>query len=242
MRSKSVLGIFILGALLIAGLFFVSRTQNTEEKGPEAIESYSKPLDFRENNQGQLAADQKQFEGPAFVKLDEPRSLSPAEQKQWTLFQEILNSRNDNDARVDTELRDLTPEFKESLRSAYSQLPAENRNARGFAAFLIAREIRDVRDLQFLKEIFQESPCLSFQKCSQVGDPDPHLDGINETSLNYPQLVSLYQLQKQLEANPSLLQSSEMKTAFSETLREARQFPNSAIQAKARELQEKYGL
>lgn len=241
MQSKTFQIGILSGALLLAGLFYF-RTKH--EEAP--IEARLKPsqMDFSKSNQlpgpttSTTLADSKTTK----IELKKTGELSEADQKKWTVFEEILNSKNDNDPRVDQELRHLSPEMHQNLRAAYSGLPAENRNGRGFIAFLVARDLKDVQDVQFIKEIFQESPCLSFQSCGQAGAPDPHFDGINETSLNYPQLASLYQIQKQLESNPGILNSSEMKNSIKDTLREARQFPSSAVQNRAREIQEKFGL
>jgi hypothetical protein len=246
MQNKSFKFGILIGALLIAGLFFLRRPAAHHNVpgnavGSEVADLKPSQLDFSKSNQIQEAKPVAPITEEK-VQLQKSTTLSEVDQKKWTLFEEVLNSKNDNDPRVDKELRNLSPEMHQNLRGAYSKLPMENRNGRGFVAFLIARDLKDAQDVQFLKEIYQEAPCLSFQSCGQTAAPDPHFDDINETSLNYPQLVGLYQIEKQLEARPDLLSSPEMKTAFSNLLREARQFPSSAIQKRAQTIQEKYGL
>jgi hypothetical protein len=238
MQNKSFqVGIFI-GALLIAGLFYFQRSTRSEQSSPRLKPSQ---MDFSKSNQLPAAPLQKPTTQQQ-VELSQANPLKAEDEKKWKAFEEILNSKNDNDPRVDEELRHLSPQMHDNLRKAYSHLPPENRNGRGFIAFLIARDLKDSNDVQFLQEIYQEPPCQSLQNCAEAAAADPHFDGINATSLNYPQLASLYQLQKRLEADPSVLESPEMRNSISQTLREARQFPSSAVQNRAQQIQEKFGL
>lgn len=179
---------------------------------------------------------------PKPSKLVAKSLISAEDQKKWQLFQAAIESKNDNDPRIDSDLADLSPEMHENLRQAYEALAAENRNGRGLVAFLIARDLKSPEDVDFLKKIYQESPCLSFSNCATEAPPDPHLDGINQTSLNYPQLAGLYQLERKLEAQPEMLGNAEMRARLSAMLREARQFPADAVQKRAEQIQSRYGL
>jgi hypothetical protein len=244
-KSKTPLYFGIFGALLIAaGLFFYRGSQNRE--ATEAVPLKPSQVDFAKGNH--FPAESKQATPPVVTErpklnLETPQGFSAVETKQWTVFQEIVNSRNDNDPRIDQELKTLSPKMHENLIKAYQQLPMENRNSRGLIAFLIARDLQSTRDVEFLKSIYQEQPCMSMGDCSKSETTaDPHAEATNQTSLNYPQLAGLYQLEQQLERNPNLLNNPEMRQEIADLLREARQFPGSSLQARAEDIQKKYGL
>lgn len=236
--KKSLLAI-ILGALLIAGLFFYFQSSEPEQNVAALKPSQ---LDFSQGNQIKEA---RTIDLPPQVSPFEvpiAKNLPEKDQKKWAVFLEALKSKNDNDPQLDAELRELSPEMHESIKAAYKLLPPEDRNGRGLAAFLIARDLKTRADAEFVKEILKESPCLSFQNCSVEAAPDPHLDGINQTSLNYPQLAALYQLEKRLEDKPEILDDPEMKSEIAEIIREGRQFPSAAVQKRAEDLEKKLRL
>jgi hypothetical protein len=176
------------------------------------------------------------------MKLESPVEFSEADAKQWKTFQEVVFSRNDNDPRIDSELRTLSPKVHEALRKAYQAIPAENRNSRGTVVFLIARDLQTLADAEFLKKVYQEDPCLSLSDCTKAGESDPHSDGSTQTTLNYPQLAGLFQLEQRLAKNPGLIQNPDIRAEIANLLREARQFPGSSLQKRAEELQKRYGL
>jgi len=242
-RSKTIL---LIGALLVGvGLFFYQHSKTQPALKPSDV-------DFtRGNHPGETSVDGTAgaAKAPAAaaterpkMNLDAPTGLSEKEAAQWKIFQEVITSRNDNDPRVDQELKTLSPQMHEGLRRTYQQIPAENRNSRGLIAFLIARDLTSIEDAQFLTAIYQEQPCLSMADCSQLGASDPHMDAVNQTSLNYPQLAGLYQLEQRLENTPEILQNPEIRQEISNMLREARQFPGAALQRRAEDIQKKYGL
>jgi len=241
LKSKTVLSIIFLGALLIGvGLFYFWGTS------PPITETGTlKPsdVDFMQGNhpEPQKAPSAEVKERPQ-MNLQTPEGFSEKEARQLQVFQEIVNSRNDNDPRIDQELTTLSPGLHETLRETYQKLPAENRNSRGLIAFLIARDLQSIEDVEFLKAIYQEQPCLSMSDCSKLEASDPHADATNQTSLNYPQLAGLYQIEQKLESNPEILNNPEMRQEISNLLREARQFPGSALQNRAEDIQKKYGL
>jgi len=140
------------------------------------------------------------------------------------ILDQILASKNDNDPRLDQKFRHLTQEMKSALRDKYSNLPKEDLNARGTIALLIGREISDSADLIFLKEILNESPCLSLAQCSRESAPpsgvEAHQEAATEVTLAYPQLSALYWLEKflleqdssnSLEANSSHLKEEALR-------------------------------
>ncbi|MEZ0391170.1 MAG: hypothetical protein ACAH59_03070 [Pseudobdellovibrionaceae bacterium] len=232
-RTKKIFAGIFFGALLVAGLFFFGT-----EKKPELKPS---KIDFKESNRPiekveSSPANQAPFQWP------EDNSLNSEDQKKWDILTEILESKNDNDPRLDQELRHLSPQMHQKLRKAYDLLSLESRNERGTIAFLLARDLQTLEDAEFITEIYQEKPCLGFQDCTKEDGTDPHLEGINQTSLNYPQLAALYQLGKRLESNLELLKNPEMKKQISDLLREARQFPAAAVQKRAEDIQKQFGL
>ncbi len=233
--------VVLFGALLIAGLFYYRQVAH------EPQELRPSDLNFSESNElaphEPQASDTTEGDQRKPMQLEEPKGLSETDAKQWKIFQEVIFGRNDNDPRVDQDLRKMSPAMHQALMDAYQKIPLENRNSRGMVAFLIGRDLQTAADAAFLKGIYQEEPCLSMADCSRAeAETDPHLSGTVQTSLNYPQLAGLYQLEQRLGANPDLLKNPEIKAEIAELLREARQFPGSAIQKRAEELQKKYGL
>lgn len=169
-------------------------------------------------------------------------SLSAAENKIWHGFEDILKNKNDNDPRLDTELKSLSPALKQALYQRYNTLPAEDRNARGLVVFLIARDLQTPADTAFLKQVYQEEPCLSLENCSASSTETTHLSGTNQTTMNYPQLAGLYQLERQLKDRPEILQDAQLRAEILEVLKNAENFPVPAVQNKARQIRRAYGL
>src|SRR4051812_35007052 len=56
------------------------------------------------------------------------KSLKAETTQKVNLLKEILESKNDNDARLDSEFSNLEPEVLKALENEYHKLPAENRN------------------------------------------------------------------------------------------------------------------
>ncbi len=166
-------------------------------------------------------------------------SLTPADQQKMKALDEIFTSKNDNDPRIDTELKNFTPEMKSALLAKYAAIPAERRNEKGTIAFLIGREINSKADVDFLKGILMEKPCLSLGDCNQPPAPhtgaDDHYEATNETTARYPQLVSIRALNHRYEelmqdpkANATLIQQ------IIEALREAQNSPDPKIADEAK--------
>ncbi len=166
-------------------------------------------------------------------------SLSLLEKKSWKTFQEILLSKNDNDPRLDSDLKNLSPALHQALLAKYSSLPMESRSERGLIVFLVARDLQSPDDLKFLKSIYDESPCLSLANCGTRTESDPHISGIDDTSANYPQLTALFQLDQLLTTKPGILMDPNMKDHFRAVIEQALKFPVPAIQQKAAEIQAK---
>ena len=165
-------------------------------------------------------------------------TLSPADQKKLSTFKEIIDSKNDNDPRIDTELDHLSPELKAALEKDYSATAPEKLNHRGTIVFLVGRSLDSVEDVQFLSQVLMEKPCLSLENCSkEVREEDPeqrHHDTMNQTTLNYPQLMGIREaiesynrLKDDRNTSPQLLQ------AFVDLFNQAMHSPNQRVAIEA---------
>lgn len=164
--------------------------------------------------------------------------LKPEEKAQLQVLSEIFQSKNDNDPRMDQVLKNLSEPVKAALQKQYQDTKAEMRNERGTIAFLIGRELRDGRgsktDVQFLKNVLMEKPCLSLMDCSKPSNSqsveEQHLEGIHETTAHYPQLMDLRYLKQSLEGGNL---SSELRAEVILTLEAARNSPNARVAQEA---------
>lgn len=244
MQTKKVLTRSLIGALLVAGLFFVVRYFDSTASNEQRALKPSQ-LDFTKNNEIQPAAPappEPTSEGVVEASvLPALNLISESEKKLWTSFEEILKSRNDSDSRVN-ELTNLSPEFRNALFEKYSSIKAEDRNSRGFIVFLISKDLKSANDLDFLQKVYQEAPCLSLENCGVTGTEDSHTAGVNQTTTNYPQLVGLYQIEKQLETNPELLKDPALRAGVLVTLKQAEAFPVPTVQERAEKIRQKFKL
>ena len=167
--------------------------------------------------------------------------LSPEDQKKVSALEQILLSRNDNDPRIDTELKNLSPQVKAALVSKYRSWSPEKFNERGTVVFLIGREIRNPGDVDFLKSVLQEKPCLNISDCSKhpeahTGDDD-HREMINETTIRYPQLMALSALrEKYLSLKEKPEGQEELLRSVRSALEEATRSPDPRIVEEAQSI------
>lgn len=137
---------------------------------------------------------------------------SQSTQAKISTLKEILASKNDNDPRMDTDLKNLSNEDKDALVSMYNDLKPERLNDKGTIAFLIGREMTRPEDAEFLKNVLSEEPCLSLENCgiTNAGN-DPHMDSVNNVTLSYPQMVALNRIKNFIQSqnlenvNPGIL-------------------------------------
>ena len=161
-------------------------------------------------------------------------SLPQSEQRKLSILSEILTSKNDNDPRYDTELRNFSPEAKRVMVRKYADTQPEKRNERGTYVFLIGREIKDAADVAFLKSVLNEKPCLSLENCDRVpesgsGDEE-HLGAINETTANYPQLVAIRALKHRIdEMKEAGQESAPLFSVLLQTIRESKGASNPRV-------------
>lgn len=178
-------------------LFFVLRGRHdlmTSSPSPDVSESAT-------TTQGHAQAEPSRLPPPGAGSTTGGQALVPADiqaENQWHLVQQILASHNDNDPRLDKELRVLDAATKARFRAEYKKIPPEKRNDRGTLVFLLGRNITEAQDLAFMKDVVNESPCLSLADCNH---PEPSWDAKKEehqngmgVTLAYPQLVALQSL------------------------------------------------
>lgn len=230
----------------MAGLFFIWGKKKSEAT------TLLKPsqLDFTNSNQLQepmavsVSAQAEAFaeESANNVEPVAVTSLSEPEKKLWANLEEILKSKNDSDPRV-KDLINLSADFRKALSDKYNSLKMEDRNGRGFITFLVAKDLKSASDLEFLQKVYQEAPCLSLDDCAiTTRDDNPHNSGVDQTTMNYPQLVILYQLDKQLEAKPELLNDPALRAGVLATLKQAEAFPVPTVHDRAEQIRKKYNL
>lgn len=237
----------ILGVLFLGALFFYLKKEKqaitTEAPLEKPIVTFApKPVAEVKASVAAASGVPAKNEQAAHAQDELTQNLSAAEKKQWQTFVEIMLSKNDNDPRLDKDLRHLSPALKKSLEAQYSLLPDEKRNEKGLVVFLVARDVSSPEDVEFLDSIYQESPCLSLADCGVRGEDDPHFSSINQMTLLYPQVAGLFQLDKQLGARPELLNDPNFKNQMRGLIHSAEQFPVPAIQKRAADLKNKYGL
>ncbi len=141
-----------------------------------------------------------------------PASWSAETERTLAIFDEIVRSRNDNDPRLDQELRNLSPEVQAALREKYQALPPESRNSRGLVVFLLGRGVRtpSVVNLAFFKTVLAEPECLSLADClrpSERGAGDAASESQAEmglaVTLTYPQRMALRMIERSLRDRKS---------------------------------------
>jgi hypothetical protein len=168
-------------------------------------------------------------------------SPRPEDVRKVQTLIEILKARNDNDPRLDTEFKALSPAAKRLFREQYRALAPEKRNERGTVVFLLGRNLTSPEDFTFLEGVLSEPPCLSMADCSQpakgAGAESSHLEMGTEVSLAYPQLVALVSVEHLIDQAGSNGGSIAELDRVRETLSAGAKSPDSKVSAKARELQ-----
>lgn len=127
-------------------------------------------------------------------------SPTAEDRRKVQVLDEILKSKNDNDPRLDTELKDLSPAAKRLMREKYAEIAPEKRNERGTIVFLLGRN-PTAEDFAFLKQVLSEQPCLGLEDCNKEmpAGSDTHSEMGLGVTLNYPQMMALYSAEQQIE-------------------------------------------
>jgi hypothetical protein len=205
-RSRAAYLILGLAVLLII-VFYAANQRKT-------------PFHPAESNDGKsqtVGADNRSYPTAApspAVALKEPNSLKPETRQKLGVLEEIFASRNDNDPRLDSELKVLDTETKEAMRERYRKLAPEKRNEKGTIVYLLGRNLESKEDFSFFEEVLGEPKCRSLADCTK--DPDKqeegHLDIGVEITLDYPSIMVLKQLERFL-ADPGNKGGESWRTA-----------------------------
>jgi hypothetical protein len=127
-------------------------------------------------------------------------------EKKIKILEEIFQSKNDNDPRLDQEFNQLSDADKAALEKKYTELKQESRNERGTIVFLIGKTLNSEKDFDFMKKVLSEAPCLSLSDCSRAtgpsGDQESHLSDVNKITLEYPQIVAMKSIERYLSSHP----------------------------------------
>lgn len=247
MLAKNKLHLIVIGgALLLAALFFL-KPQKTDVLGQKMTEAPAlKPsqLDFAKSNMPETAGVQRfpseKNEKDKINKKNEVwatgESLTGEDAEKWQALRSVIESKNDNDPRLDRELKHMSEAVHKTMREAYQKMAMEDRNERGTLVFLLTRDLKSSEDLQFLKSVYEEQACTSFESCNQVPSEDAHLSAIDEASLSYPQRAGLYQLASVVEKHPEYMRDPKFRDEIRAVLDSAVNFPVPLVQKKAQEL------
>lgn len=247
MRPTKIFFLSLIGVLLFAGLFVFLRQNNSVS---ENSTDHLKPsqMNFSQSNllgKKNLGSETSKHENEPEVKSRtiNLENLSAEEKTKWSTFETILKTKNDNDPRLDQEFKKLTPQFRNVLYEKFAQLPPEDHSGRGLIVYLIGREISSAEDMQFLKKIYQEQPCLSLPDCKTAPSKnESHHTSTDQTTLVYEQLSALYLIDKKISENPNLLADAAMRSEFIQVLAQAESFPVPVVYEKAKALRAKYAL
>jgi hypothetical protein len=138
---------------------------------------------------------------PLFPKSEaSPSNVTARDHELDSMLVAILKSKNDNDPRMDTEFKHLSPGTKYLLEKRYAAYPAEARNERGTIVFILGRDLVNsgsAEDFQFFDQVANEPPCQSLGDCEKVvkGAPeDAHEESTIGVTLSYPQQMLVREL------------------------------------------------
>jgi hypothetical protein len=158
------------------------------------------------------------------------------------ILDEILRSKNDNDPRLDTEFKSLTPETKRLFRKRYAETPPERRNARGTIVYLLGGgNLATDEDWAFLRAVAAEPPCLSLSDCGKKPAPggDEEAEG-DEVTLAYPSLVALKQAQHALESAGAISTASPARSEALSVLAAGTKSSSRAVTRLAARLEKRF--
>ena len=240
--------ISITGALLIAGLFLFS---HHSEPVAELTAKITKPsqLNFSESNQIQQVPKASARASATETLQQEKNEVSIAVQKlegedraKWFVFESIYNSKNDNDPRMDRELKKMSVALHEALYEKYDSLLPENHSGKALIAYLIARDLTTTNDAQFLKKVFQESPCLSLPDCKTQSSENSHHSATDQTTLIIAQLNILYSLEQKIQSTPQVLSDAPERSRIVQVLIAAENYPVPTVHEKAHAIRTRFSL
>lgn len=202
---RVLLALFVAVGLFVGGKGWMSGDRSTLLVSTNPSESETRGLVTKSQDPSAPAPKTRSKPGTR-VSQDPAREKDLREAaRKVTILTEILDSKNDNDPRLDREFNQLTPTSKTALSQKYEALPAEARNEKGTVVFLLGRSLSNETDLSFMKQVLNEPTCLSLDDCSKpdrnpATDPD-FSNGVNIT-LDYPKITALKSLENYIQRNP----------------------------------------
>lgn len=227
MNKKVIIAILVIIPFIIWGFMPADDKSSSDLTNPEAVPEKvvfqvpKQPLPV-------LSATKQKFSAPTIAKLK--------------ILDEIFATKNDNDGRLDTEFNDISPELREALIVSYKSMPKERLNERGTVIFLLGKKIEKESDLDFFKDVIAEAPCLSLNDCSAdntVEIPgEEHLAEAQETTLVYPQLMSL----RLISSNYVGSDNTALKESMAEFFKLAQQSPSEYIAEEAARIIDDSGI
>jgi hypothetical protein len=234
----------VLALILSAALFFSIKRDSSEPR--EKIATSEQELqDLNEHHQDQITLSAMHAEPAPTQPAAQPAlgAASAADLAKLQILKEVLANQNDNDPRLDKELRDLSPSAKALMRGQYEATRAEKRNQRGTIVYLVGRELSSPEDVGFLRTVLNEPPCLSMADCAResrgsVAPNEHHLDSASETTLAYPQIVALKSIEAFLNRPDSA--SNPLSPQLLTELEAAKRSPIRKIAALAESISQRY--
>jgi hypothetical protein len=171
-------------------------------------------------------------------------AISAEDRRQDRLVATILASKNDNDPRLDSELRVLGEGAKHLLKSRYKQTPAEGLNERGTLVFLLGRNMTSNNDMLFMMSVVGSPRCLSLGDCAhadgaQDAAHEAHHSGTNAITLAYPQIVALKAIESYLNRGGN--DTAMLAAARASLAQAAHQAPDPLVAGYARSLLARLG-
>lgn len=172
-------------------------TRVADSRSDSATSSGAKPPPGRDA----VTSDVPPPRAPVAASPSDETVATPADLEKVRVLDEILQSKNDNDPRLDIVFRGLSPAAKRLLRDKYATLPSEKLNEKGTIVFLLGREVREPADVAFLGKVVHEPACLSLSDCqkARADEGDPSLDHAAGVTLAYPKLVAVKAMETYLK-------------------------------------------
>jgi hypothetical protein len=233
-KTKTILIAFIAIGILLVLIFRARSNQSSSQELPATKIAANSDVAGASLPNG--ASEPLEFASPAPIAKPIGKSnlnLTEADQQKIQVLDQILQSHNDNDPRLDKEFRDLSPELKAALQLKYQAMSVESRNDRGTVVFLLGREMKSADDARFLAGVISEPACLSLEDCSHrpTTAVDEHAAMANEITVVYPQIVAVKSFERCLaQANASPAASNgDLRGVAIEALHSAERSENPKV-------------
>jgi hypothetical protein len=222
--------VFFIAAAVAIGVLLKPMRQIAEHRFQTREERISQ-LDDQNGDRINLSAMHAEPQPP--VPLPSTEDL-----QQLRALDEVLAAKNDNDPRLDHELRSFSPAARYLVRERYEATLAEKRNERGTLVYLLGRDLEAGEDVAFLDQVLSEPPCRSLSSCDKeekgaVTPDQRHYESVNEVTLAYPQIVALKSVEGYLKSKGA---DAPLSPALHQVLEKARTSPVRKVASLAEEI------